>query len=197
MQPAKLLHVSEAEYLTGEALSQIKHEYLDGHVYAMSGGTRNHAEIAGNVFGLLHTHLRGRPCRVFNSDLKVHIAEYNRYYYPDVTVTCDARDLAPPGTGQFIEHPSVIVEVLSPTTESTDRREKLLAYQTLPSVQEYVLIDQMRPWIEVFRRVPDGWLHETQAEDGALHLQSVDLRASLADIYANVEFPPPPDPLPQ
>lgn len=188
MQTAKVLEISQADYLAGEEISPIKHEYIDGRVYAMSGGPRNHADIAANCLTLLATHLRGRPCRAFNSDLKVRVAAINCYYYPDVTVTCDARDLAPPGNRQYLEHPALIIEVLSPSTETIDRREKLRAYQSIQTLQEYVLVDQERQWVEVFRRVEDGWLHETLTPGDELHLHSVDLRAGLDLVYENVDF---------
>lgn len=188
MQTAKVLEISEADYLAGEEISQIKHEYIDGRVYAMSGGTRNHSEIAGNFFALLKSHLNGKNCRPFNSDLKVRVKSINCYYYPDITVTCDASDLAPPGNRQYLDYPTLIIEVLSPSTETIDRREKLRAYQSIPTLQEYVLVDQERQWVEVFRRVEDGWLHETLTPGDELHLHSVDLRASLDAVYVNVDF---------
>lgn len=189
MQTAKVPEISVEDYLAGELVSHIKHEYVDGAVYAMAGGTREHAEIAGNIFALLHTHLRGKPSRVFNSDLKVYVASVNCYYYPDLAVSCDARDLGPPSGRQFIEYPCLIVEVLSKTTENIDRREKLAAYRTSATLQEYVLVDQYRLRVEVYRRADQGWLHEILGLGDELDLRSVDVRASLDTIYANVDLP--------
>lgn len=193
MLTAKLPELSVEDYLAGELDSQIKHEYIDGAVYAMSGGTREHAVIAANILVLMMGHLRGRQCQAFNSDLKVHVAAVNCYYYSDVSVSCDSPDIGPPSGRQFIEHPCLLVEVLSKTTENVDRREKLLAYQTLPSLQEYVLVDQLRVQVEVYRRVEQGWVHETLSPFDELHLHSVHLRTGLAAIYTNVEFAAPVD----
>lgn len=193
IQTAKPPEISVEEYLAGEEISQIKHEYIDGAAYAMSGGTRNHAVLAGNLLMRLMMHLRGRKCQAFNSDLKVQVEAVNCYYYPDLTVTCDPRDLGAPGTSQFVKHPCLVVEVLSKTTERVDRGEKVGAYRTLPSLQEYVLVDQYRTRVEVYRRVEQGWLHEILTTGDELHLHSVDLRTGLDAIYENVDFSLPVD----
>jgi len=187
MQTAKVLETSVEEYLAGELVSEIRHEYMDGRVYAMAGGTVNHARIAGNVYALLHTHLRGRPYDVFGADLKIQVDAVNCYYYPDLSVSCDARDLAS-GQGQYAKYPCLIVEVLSKTTERIDLGEKLKAYQTLPSLQEYVVVDYKRPRIDIFRRAVAGWAHEILTLDDELHLHCVELRSDLPSIYAKVDF---------
>jgi len=126
-----LSRLSEQEYLRGELSSEIRHEYVDGGVFAMAGAGEAHNLIAGNVFARLREFVRGGPCRVFISDMKLHVRTWKAYYYPDVMVTCDPAD----SQSHFKEQPVLVVEVLSPGTESTDRREKMLAYRTLSGLR--------------------------------------------------------------
>lgn len=123
--------------------------------------------------------------------MKVSIAAANAYYYPDVVVSCAAEDRAPDSPSDYLQAPALIVEVLSPCTATTDRREKLLNYRKLPCLQEYVLVDQERQWIELYRRDVDGWLHQTATagEHLHLHLQSVGLTLAAADIYEDADVP--------
>ncbi len=114
-----------------------RYEYIDGHVYAMAGGTANHDTIKSNLQRILWSLLRGGPCRVYSSDMKVFISE-TRYFHPDVIVTCDPGDR---GTVQAIQSPRLVVEVLSPSTELTDRTWKLQNYRTHPTIEEYMLVD--------------------------------------------------------
>lgn len=121
--------------------------------------------------------------------MKVSIAAANAYYYPDVVVSCAAEDRAPDSPSDYLQAPALIVEVLSPCTATTDRREKLLNYRKLPCLQEYVLVDQERQWIELYRRDVDGWLHQTATAGEHLHLQSVGLTLAAADIYEDADVP--------
>ena len=130
-------NLTPEEYLQLETKSDIKHEYINGEVYAMAGATDTHVTIAGNIFALLLSHLRGSGCRVYISDMKVRIENKNRFYYPDVLVTCEDRDRE---NSTFKQFPSLIIEVLSDSTEAFDRGDKFADYQSLPSLQEYVLI---------------------------------------------------------
>src|SRR5579863_2851325 len=123
-----------------------RYEYLDGYVYMMSGGSANHAMISGNIYAALRSLLRGSPCRVYNSDMKVRVSE-KRYFHPDVTVTCDARDR---GTTDLIQSPRLVVEVLSPSTETRDRGRKLQSYLALPSVEAYLLVDSRTIRVEIY-----------------------------------------------
>lgn len=161
------------------------YEYLDGRVYMMTGGTPDHAIIGSNVNGLLQAFLRGRRCIVYNSDVYLQLSERYRVC-PDVTVSCDPRDR---GAREVIRYPSLVVEVLSPTTEARDRGQKSLQYRSCPSIQEYVLISSEIPLVEVFRREKQGfWSLYTLAIDDTIELTSLDLRFPVADIYQNTSF---------
>lgn len=185
MRHAYLPSLSADDYLSGELKSDIRHEYIDGEVYAMAGAGEAHNLIAGNVFSRLRGLMRGGPCRVFISDMKVRVAAWNAFYYPDVLVVCDAADTQP----YFKESPCLIVEVLSTSTEAIDRREKLLAYRTLASLREYVLIAQDKRQVEVHRRDEDGaWRLETLEEGDPLHLECVGAVLSLDEVYEDVSL---------
>src|SRR5437762_5686709 len=143
--------ISLEEYHEIERTSEIKYEYIDGHIYAMSGGTTDHATIAGNMFAALKAHLRGKTCKAFNSDAKVQPSEdENPSYYPDVTVTCDPVDYKRGST--TLRSPRLIVEVLSPSTEYKDRGRKLRDYRACPSLEEYLIISTRYQQAESFYR---------------------------------------------
>lgn len=183
MRHAPLPSLSVDEYLAGEPVSEIRHEYVDGEVYAMAGAGEAHNLIALNVASWLRGSVRGGPCRVFISDMKLRVAEWNAFYYPDILVACDPSDTQP----YFKESPCLIVEVLSPSTEAIDRREKLLAYRTLESLREYVLIAQDKRQAEVYRRAADGaWSLEILTEGDPLHLECVGAILSLDEVYEDV-----------
>lgn len=171
---------SVAEYLEGESHSQVKHEYVRGRVYAMVGASKAHNRIALNIGYTLDRHLRGGPCSVFVSDVKVRIGEI--FYYPDVSVTCSPADTEP----FFNSEPSLIVEVLSATTEAVDRLDKRLAYQSLPSLREYVLVSQDRRQVELYRRQAQGWDLEVFLAGDTVRLESIEFELPLAEIYRDV-----------
>ncbi|MBK7003430.1 MAG: Uma2 family endonuclease [Rhodoferax sp.] len=177
-----------AGYLEGEVHSTVRHEFVDGEVYAMAGAGEAHNLIALNVAARLRSAVRGGPCRVFISDMKLHVAAWNAFYYPDVMVVCNAAD----AHTHYKESPSVIVEVLSDSTAGIDRREKLLAYRTLASLREYVLIAQDKRQIDIYRRAPDGandvWLLESLGDGDLLQLESVEVGMSMAEVYEDVVF---------
>lgn len=174
-----------ADYLESEAHSTVRHEFVDGEVYAMAGAGEAHNLISGNVFARLRSVVRGGPCRVFISDMKLHVAAWNAFYYPDVMVVCNTADTQT----HYKESPSVIVEVLSDSTAGIDRREKLLAYRTLASLREYVLIAQDQRQIDIYRRAPDGtWQMESLGEGDLLQLDSVGVVMSMAEVYEDVVF---------
>lgn len=184
-------------YLDWEAQQQEKHEYLDGEVLAMAGASEAHVTITGNVFIALRSHLRGSPCSVFISDMKLRVESVNAYFYPDVFVTCAPSDKAQPLVKTA---PSLIVEVLSPTTQAYDRDEKFAAYRSLPSLREYLIIDSTRRRAELFRRNakpgaqnPAGhWSFFPLDGEQTLELASVDLQLPLAAVYEDVSWPNPP-----
>jgi Uma2 family endonuclease len=173
------------DYLSGELRSETRHEFLGGTVYAMAGASEEHNAIAGNFFAALHSHLRGTPCRVFMVDMKVRlrIARDDVFYYPDLMVACDARDT----DRYFKRYPKVLIEVLSPDTERTDRREKFLSYAGIETLEEYVLVAQDRREVTVFRRRRQ-WDPEILAQpEQALELASLDFTASLNLIYEGLK----------
>lgn len=182
------------EYLQVEEQSEIKHEYRDGQIYAMVGANDAHVTIAGNLFVLLRNHLRGSGCRVYISDMKARLESLNRFYYPDILVTCDPRDRE---TATHKRFPCLVVEILSDSTEAFDRGDKFADYQTLDSLQEYVLINTRRQRIECFRRSTKGWELEFYppqsiypvAEPLTFQLQSIHFEGTIAALYEDVDFP--------
>ncbi len=180
-------YISPQEYLAGEELSPIKHEYINGQVYAMAGASDAHVTIAGNLFALLRNHVRGSGCRVYMSDMKAKIETGNIFYYPDVMVTCDARDKT---WQNHKKYPCLIVEVLSDSTEAFDRGDKFANYQQLPTLQEYVVISQKRQRVECFRRNADGlWILQSYNSGSEVYLESIDFRTRIEDLYEDVIFP--------
>jgi Uma2 family endonuclease len=186
MQTALEPHfLSVEEYLSGEHLSEIRHEYVDGVVYAMAGTSDVHNIIAGNLFAALHPHLRGGKCRAFVSDVKVRLqlGEKHIFYYPDVMVACDPRDT----NAFFKDSPQVIVEVLSESTERTDRTEKFWNYTQIPTLEEYVLASQDRMEVAIFRR-STRWKPEVhRLPNQEVHLASLNFKVQLKAIYEGVE----------
>lgn len=175
--------ISVEEYLQGELISAIKHEYIDGYVYAMAGASTNHVRITGNIAGELRQHLKNMPCDVLSSDFKVNVNN-RKFFYPDVVVICD-NDKNPPND-YFTENPILIVEVLSSSTQRTDRTLKRLAYQSLPSLQEYVLIEQDFVDVEVSRRSANWDSHHYFLGD-AVRFESLDLILPVTEIYRRVD----------
>ena len=162
----------------------ICYEYIDGHVYAMAGGTADHDTVKSNLQGILWNYLRGKPCRVYSSDMKVYISE-TRYFHPDVTVSCDPADR---GRIQAIRSPRLVIEVLSPSTELTDRTWKLKHYRAHPTIEEYILADSRSPKVEIYRKKNGLWIYDAFEEQDEITFYSLNVRLSLADIYTNVEF---------
>jgi Uma2 family endonuclease len=161
------------------------YEYLDGRVYMMTGGSPDHSIIGSNLNGLLQTFLRGRRCIVYTSDVYVQLSEHYRVC-PDVTVSCDPRDR---GAQDAIRYPSLVAEVLSPTTEARDRGQKSLQYRSCQSIQEYLLISSEFPLVEIFRRERQGfWSLYTLGRGDTVELSSFDLRFSVAELYQNTSL---------
>ncbi|WP_293337336.1 Uma2 family endonuclease [Microcoleus sp. CAWBG58] len=175
-------YVSPEDYLAGEKVSPIKHEYRQGEIYAMAGTSKAHATISLNAAILLRNHLRGSGCMPYVADVKVRIEAANCYYYPDVAVTCDERDR---NTAEdFIIYPRLIVEVLSPTTAAFDRGEKFADYRTSEILQEYVLINQERVSVECFRRNAEGlWVLYPYTQGQEVQLASVDFSCAIEALY--------------
>lgn len=176
---------SVEDYLEGEKISPVRHEYVEGEVYAMAGTSNNHSRIAINITTALSNHLRNSPCEPFAGDTKVRAA-INVFYYPDVLVSCEETE----EDSYFRNNPILIIEVTSPSTEHIDRREKLFAYQRIASVQEYAVIDQHRMNLELHRRQPNGsWITYYFTElDDVVEFASIDLRIELPELYRRVRF---------
>ena len=184
MKIAQHAQISEEDYLRLEAASPFKSEFVSGHIYAMTGASLRHNVIALNMATILRAHLRGSPCRAFMSDAKLRVAKFNSYYYPDVMVTCDPRYQRVSSGDSMIESPRLIVEILSTSTEATDRREKLQAYRSLPSLLEYVLVSQESAAIEIHRRQGDiGWQIITLSPGDPVEFSSVELTTDFAALY--------------
>lgn len=179
--------ISVEEYLHIEARSQTRHEYVDGEVFELNSGTLRHNVIAGNLDAALHAHLRNTPCRVFIHDVKVRVSKTNTYYYPDLVVSCERAGQPMDLASDEVNDAVLIIEVLSPGTEAIDRREKLLAYRTLPSLAEYTLISQDQARVEIHRRRGDiGWEKIEYSGDETVELASVKLAIGMRDIYEGV-----------
>ena len=174
------------EYFAWEEQQLERHEYLDGEVYAMTGGTINHSDIAMNFGTILKNHLRGSGCKTLNSDARVNIFESNDYVYPDISVTCDSRDKTTP---QYITHPCLIVEVLSPSTAAYDRSDKFRMYRRNPSLIDYVLVDTNKMSIDLYRKDESGnWYIINYAEGDKIELKSINLTCSIKQIYEDITF---------
>jgi len=188
----KLNLVSVEDYLAGELISVVKHEYLGGLVYAMADTRNVHNIIAGNVLGLLYARLRGRHCRPFDSHTKIRIRlpTHVRFYYPDVSVICRPN----PQNDSFQDEPAALFEVFSRRTRRVDEGEKKDAYLTIPSLGVYVLLEQDMAAAIVFRRTEHGFVREVyEGLDAVIPLDEIETALPLADVYDGVEFHPEPD----
>jgi Uma2 family endonuclease len=179
--------MTAAEFLAWDAGQTVKHEFVRGDVFAMAGGEDRNATVAGNLYMSLRQHLRGTPCRVYGSDVKLRIEAADCFFYPDVMVTCSAADLA----DRLIKRePMLVIEVLSPSTGAYDRGDKFASYRQLPSLQEYLLVDVQTQSCDLFRKGADGlWVLHPSGPDDAVQLQSVDLRIQAAELWADLEPP--------
>ncbi|ELS32937.1 MULTISPECIES: Uma2 family endonuclease [Pseudanabaena] len=182
----KFNYITPDKYLEMEDKSEIKHEYIDGYVYAMAGANDPHVTIASNIFTMIRSHLRGLGCRVYISDMKARIDSLNRFYYPDVMVTCDLRDTQTPDHKSF---PKLIIEVLSKSTEGFDRGDKFADYQQIESLEEYVLISTKHQRIDCFRKEEGRWFLETYSSiQKIFQLSSIKLEGKFVDLYEDISF---------
>jgi Uma2 family endonuclease len=161
-----------------------RYEYVDGYVYAMAGGSFNHDTIKSNIQRILWERLRGRGCRVYSSDMKVFITR-ERYFHPDVTVTCHPRDR---GRGDLIQFPRLVVEVLSPTTELKDRTWKLQNYTAHPTIEEYILVSSQSMKMELYRKEQDKWVYSAFDGGEEIDLACLAVRFPVAAAYEDVIF---------
>ena len=172
------------EYLAGELHSELRHEYIDGQVYAMTGASRAHGLIANALAFALTPAARRKGCQLFTSDMKLRLEMGGKtvFYYPDLLLSCDPQDRET----FFTRAPCLIVEVLSESTARIDRREKLLAYQGLPSLQTYLLLEQGVARAELYRRA-NGWCVE-YVEQGSIRIDCLDMDLALAEVYADIQL---------
>lgn len=177
---ASKLKVSEQDYLAGELTSEIKHEYIDGEVFAMVGATANHNTLAFNVLLALGNHLKGKPCRPFTSDMKIKVG--TKYFYPDVLVDCSNLS----GQDCFTQTPVLIVEVLSKSTQQYDKTLKLKHYLKIDTLLEYVLIEQDKAEIQILRRT-QGWQPNYYFLGDEVTFESVGLTVSVEEIYDRIQ----------
>lgn len=179
---ARATPISIDEYLDGETRAEIKHEYLDGEVVAMGGASARHGLVAGALYAALLPHARRKHCQLFIADMKLKVDHSNQtyFYYPDLLLSCDADDREP----YYRRRPCLIVEVLSPSTERIDRREKLFAYQTIPSLREYLLVDVDKRSIEIYR-FGDAVRHDVHTA-GGFRLDCLEAEISVDEVFVDV-----------
>ncbi len=179
------------DYFIWEETQDEKHEYWDGEVVAMAGTTKFHNRVALNCFKQLDTALDDGDCEVFTSDLRVRVEPRRKYFYPDVVVSCDDRE----DEDLYIKYPCLIIEVLSPSTESIDRGIKFAKYREILSLKEYVLVQVAQPGVEIYQRGDRGkWIYSAYGMDDRVLLESVNVEISVADLYRQVTFEPMEEP---
>jgi len=183
-----LPQLTPEEYLAWEEKQIEKYEYIDGQVYAMGGGSKNHSLIAVRLTALFANHLEGSNCETGNSDLRINIAGTNDYTYPDLAVTCDERDRA---TTQFITYPCLIVEVLSKSTEAYDRGGKFRLYRNNPVLQDYLLVSSTRMEIDLYHKKETGeWMILNYQEGDTIALKSINLSFQIEQVYRGLVLTP-------
>lgn len=182
------------DYLTGEKSSDVRHEYIYGEVFAMAGASARHNIITGNIFGNFWNHLKNSDCQLFSENMKLK-ADAQTFYYPDAMVDCSESAQ----TAYFVEEPILLIEVTSPSTERTDRKEKLAVYRNIPTVREYLIVSQDKISIEVHRKLENGeWQAEIYDEtDAEIRLDSIDYVLPIEEIYRRVDFTAQSDEFPQ
>ena len=190
--PVEKHRYTTEEYLAKELSATEKHEFQDGEILAMSGGSYEASLIACNFIGELNTALKGKPGRVLESNVRVRIARDNRYVYPDSMIICGSPEFDPLDNKRHtVLNPRVIIEVLSPSTEAYDRGDKFDSYRAIPSLEEYVMISQDRANMESWLRQPSGdWsIISTKGLEAVAKVRCLGIELSMADIYAGVEWP--------
>jgi Uma2 family endonuclease len=186
-----LTYISPEEYLRLERQAEYKSEYLNGEIFAMSGASRNHNLIAGNIFGELRDQLKHHPCQAYISDMRVKVMATGLYTYPDVIVVCDEPEFEDKEVDTLL-NPTMLIEVLSPSTERYDRIAKTSYYRTIDSLAEHLLVAQNEVRVEQYARQPEGqWLlSEYLTLDAIVSLPSISCRLKLSDVYERITFEP-------
>lgn len=189
--PQSNLQLTPELYLARERKAEERSEFRHGRMYAMAGESLNHSTVCFNLGFRLGAQLLGKACRGFSPNMKICVSETGRYYYPDLSIACgepvfhdDFKDV--------LLNPTVVIEVLSPSTEKRDRSTKLLDYQSIASLQDYLLISQDKPLIEHYARQQDGqWLYKaTSGLESSVFIPSIECRLVLAEVYDRITFPP-------
>jgi Uma2 family endonuclease len=185
---AKPLLMTAAEYFTWEAEQTERHDYYHGEVFAMAGGSDAHNTASLNFASALKSHLRGTPCRVFMSDMRLELAANSHYSYPDVFVTCDPRD-ATPEASYLKKYPKLVVEVISPSTSEYDQGRKFEQYRQIAGLDEVLFIDPVRRSVELFQRTKEAsqWLLIPAPEGGGVHLRSVNMDVTMATVFEGID----------
>jgi Uma2 family endonuclease len=186
--------ISEEQYLALDRAAEVRSEYVDGEMYAMSGGSMNHAQLQSNILVEFHTGLRDRDCRIYASEFRVCVSANRNYLYPDVVIVCGKPQL-PDARQDILLNPTAIFEVLSPSTASYDRGPKFRQYRAIESLKEYVLVDQNQVLIERYSRQESGlWTYrDYQSLDDELKIDTIGASVPLRRVYDQVEFPEQPD----
>ena len=190
MEAEKLINLSIAEYIAIERDSNTKYEYHDGAIFAMAGGTLNHGLICGNIFGEIRSALRNKDsvCKVMNSEIKLHILTKNSFLYLDTMVICGEIERSTTELNA-VTNPTVIVEVLSKTTANYDRGDKFFFYRQIDTLQEYILVEQNKAQVEIYKRQSDLWkITRIAGLENQLYISSLDVTIVLNEIYRDIQF---------
>jgi len=186
MSQAAVPRITFAEYIKAEEAAETKSEYFDGQVFAMSGGTAAHALLGARLITEIGAALKGGPCRVYSSDLRIRVVETGLATYPDLSVVCGPISFDP-NDKNTVTNPAALFEVLSDSTEAYDRGKKFSNYRRIPSLKLYVLVSQNEPLVEVFRRGDDGrWSIEEVSAEGTAKLEAIGCSLSVQELYAGV-----------
>jgi len=190
MDEKKLNNLSVAKYIEVEKQTDTRHEYHDGSIFALAGGTVEHGLISGNAFGEIKIALRRKKssCKPINSEVKLFIRSLNKYVYPDVMVVCGEIEKSDEESNALV-NPVVIIEVLSKNTESYDRGDKFYIYRQIPSLKEYILIDQYKPQVEIYKRQSELWeISRISGLDQSFEISALGIRVDLKNIYEDINF---------
>lgn len=188
-QPIHHAVFSFEEYILREQETELKHEWLDGQIIAMAGGTAEHARLTAELGFLLRSLLDPKRCRVFSTDLRIRVSATGLATYPDITIVCGAPAFDPADANTVV-NPTILVEVLSSSTEAYDRGEKWSHYRRIPSLQAYVLVDQLRPRVEMYERTDDGFLHRMTEAGQSLRIPGLNGELSVDALYAETLISP-------
>ncbi len=184
LQPTEALVFNNEDFLEWEETQENKHEFIQGEIFAMGGARRDHVVVAGNTFALLKHHLKGKPCQVYISDMKLRVEQVDAFFYPDIMVSYDEKDRK---AEQFLSNPSLIIEVLSDSTEAFDRGEKFAAYRQIQSLKEYILIDIKTRRIDYFRRTEENdWLLHVSENQENCDFIYLHISVALDDIFEDI-----------